>query len=371
VTPVLGRRALNRALLERQGLLRRWTIAPLQAIERLVGMQAQEPYDPYIGLWSRLEGFQPGELGRLITDRAAVRISAMRATIHLLSAADCLRLCPLTQRVASRIFTSSAFARNLAGVDIDDVLAASRALIEERPMTPSELGRQLHERWPDRDPTSLAAAARFLLPLIQVPPRGVWGQAKRTTVTTAEVFLGRPLEPEPSREDVVLRYLAAFGPASASDMRSWSGLAFGEAIQRLRPQLRTFRDERGRELFDVPDGPLPDPDTPAPVRFLARYDNVLLGHADRRRIVSDDDRKGAGLLLSAVLIDGFGGGTWRLERERGRGLERERARLVVRALRRIAPRDRRDVEEEGARLLEMLAPEASTRDVQVTVAALA
>jgi hypothetical protein len=363
MTRSLGLRALNRALLERQGLLRRWEIPALDAIERLVGMQAQEPLDPYIGLWSRLRDFRPEQLAQLIMDRRAVRIGVMRATIHLLSAADCLTLRPLMQPVSTRTFSSSSFGKNLAGVEIDELVAAGRTLVEERPLTGRQLRELLHQRWTDRDPASLAIAIRYLLPLVQVPPRGVWGQRGQATHTTAEAWLGRPLEPDPSPTGMVLRYLAAFGPATVADMRAWSGLSgLGPVVERLRPQLRTFRDDRGRELFDLPDGPLPDAATPAPPRFLPQFDNVFLGHADRRRIVSEEDRRRGDLSGFGVLIDGFMCAGWKIERDR------ESATLRVRTLRPLPPADRDAVTDEGARLLAFLAPDAAAPRVEVVQA---
>jgi hypothetical protein len=285
---VLGPRELNRATLERQMLLRRRELPALDAIEHQVGMQAQAPSPPYIGLWTRLEGFRPDELGRLILERRAVRIALMRNTIHLVSARDCLALRPLMQPVLDRtLYSTRANRAHLEGVDTKTLVAAGRALLEERPRTAKELGELLQEQWPDRDPASLARAIRHLLPLVQVPPRGVWGKSGPAAHTTAESWLGSPLDPTPSIEDVVLRYLGAFGPATVKDVQTWSGLTrLGEVIERLRPRLRTFRNERRKELFDLPDAPMPDPGTPAPPRFLPEFDNLILSHTDRTRFIA-------------------------------------------------------------------------------------
>ena len=193
----------------------------------------------------------------------------------------------------------------------------------------SSSGVPSREHWLGRDPSTLAIAARMLVPLVQVPPRGLWGGRGQPTLAGLEAWVGRPIEPEPSLDAVVLRYLRAFGPATTADMRTWSGLTgLREAFERLRPTLRTYRDERGRELFDVPDGLLPDPRTPAPVRFLPVYDNLVLSHDDRSRVVPPD--VGAALPIGqenigSVLIDGFIGARWRLRRER------RSIRLAVRA----------------------------------------
>ena len=364
---VLSRRTLNRALLERQLLLRREQRSAAATIEHLVGMQAQVPGNPYMALWSRLEGFQPEELSRLIADRHAVRTSLMRATIHLVTARDCLALRPVMQSVLERTFASSAFAKNIAGVEFDTLLAAGRALLEERPRTRAELRPFLAERWPGYDADSLASAIGFLLPVVHVTPRGLWGQSGQARLTTIEAWLGRPLDPDPTPDTAVLRYLAAFGPATVADVRIWSRLTGLRAvIERLRPRLVTFRDERGRELFDLPDAPRLDPETPAPPRFLPEYDNILLSHDDRGRIIGDTGSlpmpDGRGGELGSVLVDGFLGGMWRMTRQRGK------ARLLIEAGSSWTKADQTAVAEEGARLLAFAVPNAPDHDIHVRAA---
>jgi hypothetical protein len=362
---VLGRRALNRALLERQLLLRRWRLPAAETVERLVGMQAQVPTDPYFGLWTRLDGFHPDELIQLINERKAVRIVLMRGTLHLVTARDCLALRPVVQPVLDRILhTGSQYGRNLVGMDIAALVTTGRALLEERPRTLAELRTLLHERWPERDTASLGAAVHYLAPLVQVPPRGIWGVGGRPICTTAEAWLGHPLGADSAPDDLILRYLAAFGPASVRDAQTWSGLTrLGEVIERLQPRLRTFRDEHGKELFDLPDAPRPDPDTPAPPRFLPGYDNVLLSHAERSRIVTADDRKrlmsSNGVTPGTVLIDGFVGGTWKIERRRGA------ATLTIAPFAPLPAQDRAALAEEGARLLAFAAGDAKDHAVQI------
>jgi len=331
---VLSPRALNRALLSRQLLLDRPHLpdetdgrraAVISAIEHLVGLQAQAPFPPYYGLWSRLGGFRPEDLGSLITDRSVVRIALMRGTIHLVSARDCLPLRRQLQPVLERGLRGT-FGRQLAGVDPVALAAAGRELVESAPMTFSQLGAALTERWPDHPPAALAQGVRALVPLVQVPPRAVWGRAGQARHTSAEHWLGQPDHgaagrPE-SLAELVRGYLAAFGPATVRDVAAWSGLTgLRPVLDELRPSLVTFRDEQGTELFDLPSAPRPGGDASAPVRLVAEFDNLLLSHADRSRVVSTENLKRFytinGIFPGSVLIDGFVAGLWRLARNSG------------------------------------------------------
>jgi hypothetical protein len=352
---VLSQRELNRATLERQMLLRRRKLSAAEAIERLVGMQAQAPAPPYVGLWTRLKDFHPDELACLILERRAVRIALMRNTVHLVSARDCLALRPLMQPVFDRtLYSTRANRAHLEGIDIEALVAAGRTLLEEKPRTAKELGELLQEQWPERDSASLARAIRHLVPLVQVPPRGLWGKSGPAAHTTAEAWLGRPLDPAPSLEETILRYLGAFGPATVKDVQTWSSLSrLGEVIERLRPRLRIFRDESGKELFDVPDAPMPDPDTPAPPRFLPEFDNLILSHADRTRVIAEEYRKAIasknGMVPATVLVDGFVRGTWKTERTRGK------ANLEIKPFEPLTKDDRDALAEEGERLIRFVA----------------
>jgi hypothetical protein len=318
--------------------------------EHLVGLQAQEPRDPYVAFWSRIDGFRPEELEGLLLERKVVRTTLMRGTIHLVTDRDCLALRPALQRVCERLFWSgSPFGKRLGDVDVEKVVAAGRALLEEVPRTRAQLRTLLAGLWPDEDADSLANAVGYLVPLVQVPPRGLWSRSGRTTLTTVEAWLGRRPAPESAPDEAVLRYLAAFGPASVKDIAVWSGLTgVREIVERLRGELLTFRDERGAELLDVADAPLADPDTPAPVRFLPQYDNVFLSHADRSRIGDADDRPrlgfGDGRFFSMVLISGFLRAAWRLED----------GAVVVKPARRLSKKDAAAVEAEGRRLAAFL-----------------
>jgi hypothetical protein len=360
---VLDSRALNRALLERQMLLRRSRLSAVEAIERLVGLQAQAPNPPYIGLWTRLEDFDANELSRAITDRRVVRVVLMRATIHMVSDRDCLFLRPLVQPVLERQLRGSRHGRNVDGIPLEELVAAGRTLVDERPRTMSELGSLLRERWPGRYAGSLAFAIRNHVPLVQIPPRGLWKQGGTLACTSAESWLGRPLDRESSIDTLIFRYLSAFGPATVMDVQAWSGLTrLREPLERLRPRLRVFRSEGGDDLFDVPDAPRPRATAPAPPRFLPEFDNVLLAHADRSRIIPDDHRPRIasknGMVPATVLVDGFVRGTWKVEKRR------RSARLVIEPFAPIGKRDRAGLEAEGLGLLSFVAPDAEGLDVE-------
>ena len=360
---ILGRRALNRALLDRQLLLRRSRSTPLATIEHLVGMQAQVPTSPYVGLWSRLGGFRLDDLASLVERRRVVRIALMRSTIHLVSARDCLWLRPLLQSVLDRGLKGS-FGRRLAGVDLDALTAAGRRLFVAQPCTQSAAGVRLQQQWPTHDAESLGQAVRARLPLVQIPPRGLWGCSAPPILAHAEDWLRRPLAVRPSLDRMVQRYLAAFGPATIRDMQAWSGVrGLRGPVERLRKRLRVFHNDEGQELFDLADAPRPRPDTPAPPRFLPEFDNLLLSHADRTRVVLPQHRApvwDGRLLLGTVLIDGFAGARWRIARTA------RTATLVVQPFVRLSAAQRVALTTEATRLLSFAAADAETRDVVVS-----
>ncbi|RCH68695.1 winged helix DNA-binding domain-containing protein [Streptomyces sp. SDr-06] len=347
--PVLSRRALNRATLDRQLLLRRSeALSPKDAVAHLVGLQAQNVKPPYFALWSRLAGFRPEALSALMEAREVVRIVTLRSTIHTHTADDALTLRPLVQ--ASRNRELNTFRKGLVGVDTDRLGAIVRALVDERPYTMKELREELAKEWPDADPTALSVAARCVLPLVQVTPRGMWGRSGQVALTTVEHWLGRAPRPAPAPDETVLRYLAAFGPASVKDMQVWSGLTRLSAVfERLRPQLAVFQDENGIELFDLPNAARPAEDTPAPPRFLPEFDNLLLSHADRGRVVPAEykGRSWTGNQAHCtLLVDGFLAGIWRIEEHKD-----GTALLTVQPFGALGRESRAAVAEEGARLL--------------------
>ncbi|MEU3462073.1 winged helix DNA-binding domain-containing protein [Streptomyces sp. NPDC006733] len=361
-TTTLDRRALNRALLERQLLLERAKAPAIEVIERLLGMQSQASNAPYIGLWTRLRDFSFDELAQLMKDRGAVRLTLMRGTVHLVSAADALILRPLLQPVFDRMVRSAAWGgAALDGVDRDEVVAAGRELLAERPRNPGELRELLAVRWPGVPPDALEKALRLWAPLVQLPPRGLWGESGQPTYATVEEYLGAPLAaPDPG--PVVERYLAAFGPASVADVQKWSGLTGLRSVV-AGLDLRTYRDEEGRELYDLPGASLPDRDTPVPARFVADFDNLLLSHADRTRILSDEHRGRVmtvnGIIRGTILVDGFVGGTWRFDRTKAA------AAVSVTPFAPLTAGDRDALLAEGARLLAVSDPSAARHEVRI------
>jgi len=362
LAPVLTCRELNRALLQRQFLLRRTSRSVTEVIEHLVGLQAQAGNAPYLGLWTRLKDFQLDDLTRRYHARDVVRATMLRSTQHLVTARDFQRLRPTLQPVLDRMLKHSAYPRELVGLDVDAVIAEGRKLLASGPLSAVELGRRLQERWPERDAQSLSMVVRVSESLVTVPPFATWGVGGEVEFATSKSWLGEAPGPALPLEDVVLRYLGAFGPASVKDMQMWSGLVrLADTFEQLRPRLRTFRDEHGVELFDVPDAPRPSGDTPAPVRFVAEFDNVLLSHADRTRIISEPHRKRVftvnGIIRPTVLVDGFVRGMWKLERAK------ERVTLRIEPFERLAREDRAALTSEGERLLAFAAADSASRDI--------
>ena len=364
MTAELSRRALNRATLDRQLLLERSRMSVPDAVDHLVGVQAQTPHTWYTGLWSRLEAFDPVAVGELLERRELVRVVLMRSTLHLVVPEDVAGLRTWVQPVLDRdLFRNQTHGKPIAGVDVEALVAAARAALADGPLTNKRLGEILAPHWPDCPPATLVYAVRNQLPLVQVPPRGVWGRSGSIAHTTAEAWLGeRPPTPvEPSR--VILRFLAAFGPASVRDLQNWSGLTgLREIVEPMRSsQLRTFRDEQGVELFDLPDLRLPDEQTPAPPRFISDFDNVVLSYADRTRITTEPywlpahrQQRPAPQLL---LLDGFTAADWTVDEGE------DAATLTVRPYDAFADHDAAAIITEGMSLLRFLAPGAASHEV--------
>jgi len=384
---MLDDRALNRALLARQHLLARTGDDVPTVVEHLVGLQAQNPWSPFVGLWSRVEGFSTRDLDAALLARTVVRVAAMRSTVHLLTARDAPVLTALARPVTARELTANPRRRAARDVvDLDRLVELAAAYVRTEPRVTTDLGARLAEEWPAAHPQDLAAFARALLPLVQVTPRGLWRHPAATTWTTLDAWLPEAAAGADLRDDearrralgtVVLRYLAAFGPASVADVQAWSGLrGLREVVDGLRdrlvalPAVPARPGGRIRELLDLPDAPRPGGDVPAPVRLLPDYDNVWLSHAQRSRVVADAHRRALqtpnGRMPAAVLVDGSVRATWVLERERAgdRGARRTTATLTVTPLERLSPGERRDVLAESERCVRFVADDADAHAVR-------
>ncbi len=361
---VLSARELGRATLARQLLLERHALGAVEAVGRLGGMQAQEPGPPYLGLWSRLEGFEAAELAAAIEERTVVRATSMRGTVHLLTADDYVRL---QSAVASAVEGDMAnyLGSRLEGVDVAALVEDGREIFDhEESMSAAALRDALAERHPEADVRAIAAVVRRSLPLVRVPDGGRWGFTPKAPFTDAEHWLGRPLRKRPDRAELVRRYLAAFGPASVRDAEAWlGGGGLGPVFEKLSAELAAFRDESGRELFDLPPAPRPPSDAPAPVRLLPEFDSLVLAHADRTRVIADDHRKDLTTknlrVRATVLVDGTVAGFWKLEKSRGT------ASVVVEPLVKLRAADRRAVLAEAEEAARFLEPGAKTHDARL------
>jgi hypothetical protein len=354
-------RALNRATLARQRLLAREEGTPLDVIERLAGLQAQWPKPPFVGLWTRLARFTREDLAARLADRSAVRATMMRGTIHLVSAADYLAFRPALTPMLEAGMEAILRQRGQA-LDVDGLAAAARAFYGDGARTFEAVRDHLLARHPEADERAMGYAVRMRLPLVLVPDGSLWSYPSIPSFALADAWLGEPVAAAAGPEAMLLRYFAAFGPATVADAQTWSGLkGLRPAVEALRPRLATFRDERKRELFDLPEAPRPDEEAPAPVRFLPEYDNVLLGHDDRRRIVADAHRSKVflpGLRVAATfLVDGFTAGTWKAERKK------KVATLRLEPFAEPAKKVGAELAQEGERLLRFLEPEAASFEV--------
>jgi hypothetical protein len=359
---ILTLRALNRATLARQMLLERAALPIAEAVERAAGLQAQVPAPPFVGLWTRLPDFGRDDLTALLERREIVRATLMRSTIHLVTADDYALFRPALQPALDRAL-SAFFGKRAKGLDAERIVSAARASLEEEPRTFAELRGLLSGLYPGADPDAMGYVVRTRLPLVQIPS-GAWGYSGNIRYTLAEDWLERPLaDPEMGFRHLVHRYLAAFGPATVQDLQAWSGLVrLKDWMEELRPELRAYRDERGRELLDLPDAPLPDPDRPVPPRFMPEYDNLVLSHADRTRVIADADRPkvflSAGRVRSTILVDGFVRGAWGIERARGS------ATLLIEPFAPLAKEERSALAQEGERLVRFVEDGAESVDVR-------
>ena len=360
---LLTARQLNRALLARQMLLARETTSAVTAVERLVGLQAQVARPPFVGLWTRLEGFRRGDLIAQLQQRRIVRATAMRGTIHLMNAADFVGLRGAIQPALSRGMQAILRERT-QGLDLGALETEARAFFGGSPATFDALRTHFKAKNPEADERAMAYAIRNLLPLVQVPTDAQWGFPAAADFALAETWLGTAVSTEhaPAHE-LVRRYLAAFGPATPGDAQAWSGLqGLRQVFEDLRPTLVTFRDARKRELFDLPEAPRPAEDSPAPVRFAPEFDNLVLAHDDRTRVIADEHRPRVTLknlqVLATFLVDGFVAGTWKVERKR------KAAALLLEPFGKIDRKTAKALEAEGDALLRFVEEDAETREVR-------
>ncbi len=357
----LSRRALNRATLERQLLLRRAEMSAYDAVEHLAGLQAQAPFPPYFGLWSRLAGFRPAELVELLESRRVVRMALMRGTVHLVTAADALAWRPVLQGIYDRdLKQNTLHAAALAELDHDEVAEAARKLLLGGPMPGTKLGAELARTW-DVPPSSLTHLARGRLPLVQTPPRAIWGKAGQTTYACLDEWVGAPLPP-PSPASLISRYLRAFGPATVADVQTWAGITrLGEVASSM--ELRRYRDPDGRELLDLPELTVPDEDVPAPPRLLGPFDQTILSYADRTRVISDAFRKRVisqnGLVKGTVLVGGQVCGFWEIK------ATRKAAVIELSPFEKLLKRDLTTLEKSAGELVEWAEGAAETYEVRI------
>lgn len=354
---LLSRHQLNRITLERQLLLRRSELTAVEAVRHLFGMQAQVPNAPYVGLWSRLNSFQHDELVQPLLQKKIARIALMRSTVYLVTAEDAVGLRPLVQPALDRdLFKNSTYGKDARALPVEEAMTYGRKLLDEKPLTTQELGALLHQRWPDLSTEALAYAMRNLLPLVQLPPRGIWGVGGKTRYAVTDTWFGKRVRSSLTIEDMVLRYLNAFGPATVQDMQTWSGLTkLASVVEQLKPRMQTYRDEHGRTLYDLAEATLPPFDAPAPPRFLPAFDNLIFAFADRSRIMRDDHRKRLirrNVVVMPVLLDGFVCGSWRMEQKR------RNATLVISTLEPLSPAGQAALAEEGEGLLRFAAADA-------------
>jgi hypothetical protein len=298
-----------------------------------------------------LASFDKSELFQLFADHQVVRSTMLRRTIHLACAEDFAWLRPTLQPAVRRLANAAYYAGEVDGIDLTRLAEVGAELLGEKMIVRRDLGKQLVERFPDRHSGRLANVVELLLPLVhdeRTSSWGSWSSRRDIGVATAEAWTGRAMG-APDAEKLITRYLAAFGPASVTDMQAWSGLTrLREVVEGMRHALRTYRTEEGAELFDLPDALLSDPDKPAPVRFLPAFDNALLGYRDRTRAISRADSarfaKDASGGIPMFLVDGFVAGTWAVNT----------GEVVVDPLRELSTTDAEAVAHEARRVAEFV-----------------
>jgi hypothetical protein len=361
----LSLRELNRSTLTRQFLLERADLPVLDTVKRLVALQAQLAQPPFVGLWTRLANFARDDLAAHIEDKQIVKATFLRGTLHLMTADDYLQFRASLQPVLTSALEGIVKQRG-AVVDVPRLVDAVREFMVEQPRSFAEITTLLTGLVPDGDPGAMRYAVRTHLPMVQVPVQKRWSYPGNPQFTLAEGWLDTTLPSVERLPELVKRYLAAFGPATARDMETWSYLTDLQPVfDRLRPELAVYHTEqRSRsELFDLSDAQIVAADTLAPVRFLPEFDNLLLAHQDRTRVVPNAHRVKVylpGLCVAAtVLIDGFVGATWTSERLK------DTARLVISPFAGLSKNVRSALIDESERLVRFIEPEASAHEIRI------
>ena len=344
---VLTRRDLNRALLERQFLLERKPLRAVQAVERLGGLQAQSTPIPYLSLWARLDGFERDELTKALTGRRLVKALLQRGTLHVAAPRTYWAMMTVRRNLAASLWPASYEAR-LPAARIAELARLVQVELDGRELTYKEVQALLEPHATKGvPPVFLWRRVQAYSDVIHVPPSGIWGYGGRGVYTAAAGKVrGATPGPEEAFDQVVRTYLAAFGPATKQDFGQWAGIPrmkpIAESLERL--SLRTFAGEDGKVLYDLPRAPLPDPETPAPPRLVPRFDNLVLSHADRSRILGDlapsQIVTNNGLVHATILVDGLVAGTWQLEQ----------GRVVLEPFGKLAVETRRALKDEAERL---------------------
>lgn len=340
-------RELNRATLARQGLLERSRVGATEMVEQLLGLQAQEPKPPFIGLWTRIEGFGADDLRAALRDGDVVRATLMRATLHLMSARDYAAFRTALQPALEGAMASILKARG-EGIVVDDTLAAARKLLARgKKMTFNEIRDALSEQFPDVDHRALGYVTRTGLPLVMVPTDDTWGFPR-----DSEFRLAGEVASKAATEELVRRYLAAFGPATPADMQIWSGL---KGLKDVFAAIEDELDVLEGGLYDLPGAPRPGEDSDAPVRFLPAFDNMLLAHKDRTRIIDEEHRPKVVTknlrIHPTFLVDGFAAGMWSID------AKKKSATLKLEPFGKLTKKAKKELEQEGEALVRFAEPE--------------
>lgn len=339
-------------------LLRREKAGVVKAVEQLLALQAQVPRPPHVALWSRLQKFDRDQLLKALHARTLVRGTMMRGTLHIMSAKDFLAYRSALQPALTAGMMSVVGKGPLPSVET--LITAGRSAFGRKARPFEDVRAALKSRFPDAHERLMGYAVRMQLPLVQVPLDGeAWGFPADSDFALAEHWLKTKVGPGAGAGSLVLRYLAAFGPATTADMQGWLGIrGVAEVIAPIREKLLTLTDPRGKDVFDLPNAPRPGADVDAPIRFLPEYDSLILAHADRSRLIDEAHRKALvtkNLIVPATfLIDGRVAGTWKIERKRATATLRLTPFAVIPKAAKSA------IDEEGEALLRFVEPDATS-----------